>query len=542
MQIKKAWAENDPNNSCVARLCKEIGLFCTICYMSMAMHEFGHSLGVGDAYSLSGFENIEKNEIPQRGAMRGGGTTNTNDIEMALLGAIVATWESFIPLGGNEMSVAIREKQLFRFNGENISGDLYQRWVTYRLWNNKVFIPWTGNENPPLSDCGNWHYFISGEIVVVLEYLGNNTVETIPATVGGAPVTMIGAGIFNRNTSIASVTIPDSVEIIGNYAFAGTGLTAIELPDSLRVIGDNAFYDTQLAEFNIPDGVTHIGRAAFGRNGNLTTITIPANVESMGSDVLVACGNLVSVIFKGEIPPTISENVLARQHHGTSIHYSLEVIYVPINSVDEYKERLTQKNANGTVNETFSDLVVGVDFDNIENWICDTCKLLDCICCFYCKDYPCKCCVDCWDYPCKCNTCQRCGEELPCKCPPCGICGAVGILCRHPQVHCQRCGPVDFWHRCLGDVTGDGELDFNDALQILRWVRGLSNIIDDCVCEERCINHQDPDDTRCIRAWNAALVLGGGDTPTALDAWAILDWIIGLPVIRELEEIWGVNT
>ncbi len=56
-------------------------------------------------------------------------------------------------------------------------------------------------------------------------------------------VTSIGFGAFCYCYQITSVTIPDSVNRIEQYAFAGTGLTGVTLPGSLTSIGYLAFAD-----------------------------------------------------------------------------------------------------------------------------------------------------------------------------------------------------------------------------------------------------------------------------------------------------------
>ena len=40
---------------------------------------------------------------------------------------------------------------------------------------------------------------------------------------------------------MTTITIPDSVNIIGNSAFGGCGFTAITLPNSVTAIGGGAF-------------------------------------------------------------------------------------------------------------------------------------------------------------------------------------------------------------------------------------------------------------------------------------------------------------
>ena len=48
--------------------------------------------------------------------------------------------------------------------------------------------------------------------------------------------------VFEYCSGLTSVTLPDSVTSIGDYAFSGcSGLTSITIPDSITSIGDYAF-------------------------------------------------------------------------------------------------------------------------------------------------------------------------------------------------------------------------------------------------------------------------------------------------------------
>jgi hypothetical protein len=51
---------------------------------------------------------------------------------------------------------------------------------------------------------------------------------------------------FQDCVSLTSVTVPDGVESIGNYAFYfgtdGVNLTSVNIPDTVRSIGNSAFY------------------------------------------------------------------------------------------------------------------------------------------------------------------------------------------------------------------------------------------------------------------------------------------------------------
>ncbi len=72
-----------------------------------------------------------------------------------------------------------------------------------------------------------------------------------------------------------------SLNTIGEFAFAFTGLTEITIPDSVTTISDAAFLFTILTEIAIPDSVTTIGASAFLFT-RLTEITIPDTLTSIG--------------------------------------------------------------------------------------------------------------------------------------------------------------------------------------------------------------------------------------------------------------------
>ncbi len=78
---------------------------------------------------------------------------------------------------------------------------------------------------------GLFTYEVIGETVTITDYsedaVGN---VKISAVIDGKPVTEIGTYVFSRCRRLISVSIPDSVAVIGGSAFANcTGLTRQEL-------------------------------------------------------------------------------------------------------------------------------------------------------------------------------------------------------------------------------------------------------------------------------------------------------------------------
>ncbi len=86
-------------------------------------------------------------------------------------------------------------------------------------------------------------------------------------------VTSIGLAAFHGYRNLTSITIPDSVTRIGEYAFVDCSFTSITIPDSVTSIGERAFHGcTGLTSITIPDSVTSIGSATFAYCSNLTNI------------------------------------------------------------------------------------------------------------------------------------------------------------------------------------------------------------------------------------------------------------------------------
>jgi uncharacterized repeat protein (TIGR02543 family) len=110
-------------------------------------------------------------------------------------------------------------------------------------------------------------------------------VVTVPETIDGKPVTVIGRDAFAGCDELTSVVLPDTVTDIGAWAFAQSGITGIEFPEGLKTIGDYAFYGCEgLTSIVIPSGVTSIGAGAFMNTINLAEVTIPSSVTSIGTD------------------------------------------------------------------------------------------------------------------------------------------------------------------------------------------------------------------------------------------------------------------
>ena len=111
---------------------------------------------------------------------------------------------------------------------------------------------------------------------------------------------------------------------IQDYEFAGcTNLTSITIPDSVTSIGAYVFADcTNLTSITIPDSITSIGECAFLQCTNLTSITIPDSVTSISVYAFGGCTSLTSITVDINNQHYASENgVLFNKNKTTLILY-----------------------------------------------------------------------------------------------------------------------------------------------------------------------------------------------------------------------------
>jgi len=93
-------------------------------------------------------------------------------------------------------------------------------------------------------------------------------------------MTEIPPYLVSRCRKLTTVIIPNSVTVIGNYAFDQCGLESVTLPNGLQKIGIYAFNDNCLASITLPASIKEIGIGAFYDN-YLTEVIIPESVSSI---------------------------------------------------------------------------------------------------------------------------------------------------------------------------------------------------------------------------------------------------------------------
>lgn len=149
-----------------------------------------------------------------------------------------------------------------------------------------------------------WHGTVShftyiihpADNVKITGYAGPDAV-VIPETIGGLPVVEVGLNAFQNQSSLTSVSIPETVTTLADYSFAGCiGLTNITIPDSVTLIGSHAFDGCAgLTAIDLGGGVTSIGFGAFQGCINLTGANIPDSVTNLGGNAFFNCPGLQAI-------------------------------------------------------------------------------------------------------------------------------------------------------------------------------------------------------------------------------------------------------
>lgn len=164
---------------------------------------------------------------------------------------------------------------------------------------------------------GKWNYTaLSDGTAAITGYTGKDDKIVIPSEINGLTVSEIAYKAFFENEDVVSVTIPDTVQKIGESAFCGCCcLSELIIPETVEEIGEEAFYDCvclsdddgfvivrdvlyeyfgESEEVTVPDGIRTIGCYCFS-DDNIKTITLPASVCKIEESAFYLCKNLQRV-------------------------------------------------------------------------------------------------------------------------------------------------------------------------------------------------------------------------------------------------------
>ena len=146
----------------------------------------------------------------------------------------------------------------------------------------------------------DYSYVVHSDKAYLTDYLGNDENVTVPSMINGITVNGVGTA-FEFNTSVITVSIPETVAEIGSY-YGCTSLKEISIGYAISEITENTFYNCSSLEF----------------------IQIGESVAKIGTDAFYGCENLQTVYINS---PSIAESINIESDAGYVLAYALSVYY-----------------------------------------------------------------------------------------------------------------------------------------------------------------------------------------------------------------------
>ena len=153
--------------------------------------------------------------------------------------------------------------------------------------------------------CGIYEYTLTDEGVAIVGCNGSDRSLTIPSTLDGNKVVEIGKCVF-LGAALDSLTIPEGVTTIREFALADSSITDISFPKSLKTVERGAFDDAAfLVEAKKTSDFYIIGDGLlYWYNKNRMNIVVPDTVKTIPEWLFNRCFADTVVLSKNitEIP------------------------------------------------------------------------------------------------------------------------------------------------------------------------------------------------------------------------------------------------
>jgi len=199
-----------------------------------------------------------------------------------------------------------------------------------------------------LKTVGDYVFYVDGEEIELLAYIGEETSITLPSDYEGKNY-KIGDYAFYLCSALTSITLPEGLTTIGERAFSNcSALISITLPEGVTSIGGDAFSGTALretesnwvdgvlyidnylieakssisGEYAVKEGTMLIADQAFSYCFALTSVTIPESVMSIGDCAFSATVTSIDVALNCDYYTSV-DGVLFSKDKTTLIHYPI---------------------------------------------------------------------------------------------------------------------------------------------------------------------------------------------------------------------------
>ena len=143
------------------------------------------------------------------------------------------------------------------------------------------------------------------------KYRGSDERVTIPDT-----VEVVGESAFENNQKVQFVVIPKSVKRLDAYVFWGcNNLEEVVLGKGLTAVDEYSFAGcTGLKQITIPENIQSIDAQAFAGCVNLTDIYIPATVTGIAEDAFLNCDNVTIHADEGSVAAQFAQKLAEQKN------------------------------------------------------------------------------------------------------------------------------------------------------------------------------------------------------------------------------------
>lgn len=145
----------------------------------------------------------------------------------------------------------------------------------------------------------------------LVKYRGTEERVTIPDT-----VEVVGESAFENNQKVQFVVIPKSVKRLDAYVFWGcNNLEEVVLGKGLTAVDEYSFAGcTGLKQITIPENIQSIDAQAFAGCVNLTDIYIPAMVTGIAEDAFLNCDNVTIHADEGSVAAQFAQKLAEQKN------------------------------------------------------------------------------------------------------------------------------------------------------------------------------------------------------------------------------------
>lgn len=168
---------------------------------------------------------------------------------------------------------------------------------------------------------------------------------SVPASYRGKPVKRVGPYAYADGYAVADIILPEMLEEIGDSAFRYvTGPISVTIPDSVRVIENYAFAAGTIAEVNFGAGLRSIGEHAFDRC-RLVSLILPASVTEVAPTAFDDNRHLSVILAPTPLVPTIRPSRFEKTAKGFEA-VPMAVRVFSVTDITEEKKEEELKNAH----------------------------------------------------------------------------------------------------------------------------------------------------------------------------------------------------